>query len=61
VGAFVAINAKGGDCWQIQLTDSYWQTQLTDSDWQIQSTDNECLSLMETMKMTGKQKTSSER
>jgi hypothetical protein len=22
VGACVAINAKGGDCWQIQLTDT---------------------------------------
>jgi transposase InsO family protein len=29
--------------------------------WQIQLTDNECLSLMATVKMTGKQKTSSER
>jgi hypothetical protein len=29
--------------------------------WQIQLTDSECLSLMATVKMTGKQKTSSER
>jgi hypothetical protein len=43
LNASVAINAKGGDCWKIQLTD------------------NECLSLMATVKMTGKQKTSSER
>jgi hypothetical protein len=40
---WVPINAKGGDCWKIQLTDS------------------EFLSLMATVKMTGKQKTSSER
>jgi hypothetical protein len=37
VGACVAINAKGGDCWKI------FNRKLTDS---------ECLSLMATMKMT---------